>query len=526
MAEQPISLDGADGVSPGAPNANAGGEDPVDDVMAITGQRTTLASARDPAKMLYRVKLEPRRSEPLRFNNPLCKIFMVYLKDSPPAVWKLYGASGDFADAEVRCAYHAWRFNSEGKCLNIPQSERGGKDELSPAACLEVYPTQVAQDIIWVWGDNGPDAGLESAVSPAALIPVLEDAEVVESGRVSTGSIYQRDVPYAWETFVENFLDPSHVTVAHHAFANSLFIGVSSSHLAPCVAIDAINKDGSVIKLISYSIPTRPGWCRMLFRQSGHNKKVEKRQKEKKKGKEKKRKGKRKIKEKKKKEEKKRKEKKNNRKRKKRKERQQGKTKLQVDLVFHPHKLPEWLQHLSTHLFVHQDLVFLHHQEKILASAGIDSSNYASGVFTPAASDKGVTILRKWIKQIASGGPPWSEGCDTALPSREHNRDVLFDVYRQHTQGCTICMGALTNANRCLSAAKASAVASLTWAILRGARALGNSASPSPSVMSLVAARAMLPALVTMSIALGAIKVLDIVIRSFKTGSFHHQDND
>ena len=102
MAEQPISLDGADGVSPGAPNANAGGEDPVDDVMAITGQRTTLASARDPAKMLYRVKLEPRRSEPLRFNNPLCKIFMVYLEDSPPAVWKLYGASGDFADAEVR----------------------------------------------------------------------------------------------------------------------------------------------------------------------------------------------------------------------------------------------------------------------------------------------------------------------------------------------------------------------------------------------------------------------------------------
>lgn len=70
---------------------------------------------------------------------------------------------------------------------------------------------QVAQDIIWVWGDNGPDAGLESAVSPAALIPVLEDAEVVESGRVSTGSIYQRDVPYAWETFVENFLVRSRV---------------------------------------------------------------------------------------------------------------------------------------------------------------------------------------------------------------------------------------------------------------------------------------------------------------------------
>ena len=56
MAEQPISLDGADGVSPGAPNANAEGGDPVGEVVAIIGPRTTLASARDPETVLYRVK--------------------------------------------------------------------------------------------------------------------------------------------------------------------------------------------------------------------------------------------------------------------------------------------------------------------------------------------------------------------------------------------------------------------------------------------------------------------------------------
>ena len=48
MAEQPISLDGADGISPRASNANAEGADPVGDVVAIIGPRTTLASARDP----------------------------------------------------------------------------------------------------------------------------------------------------------------------------------------------------------------------------------------------------------------------------------------------------------------------------------------------------------------------------------------------------------------------------------------------------------------------------------------------
>ena len=63
---------------------------------------------------------------------------------------------------------------------------------------------QVAQGIIWVWGENGPDAALESAVTPAPLIPELDDAEAVESGRVTAGAIYQRDLPYSWETFIEN----------------------------------------------------------------------------------------------------------------------------------------------------------------------------------------------------------------------------------------------------------------------------------------------------------------------------------
>ena len=44
-----------------------------------------------------------------------------------------------------RCAYHGWRFDSDGKCLSIPQSERGGKDEAQAAACTKVYPTQVRQ---------------------------------------------------------------------------------------------------------------------------------------------------------------------------------------------------------------------------------------------------------------------------------------------------------------------------------------------------------------------------------------------
>ena len=48
-------------------------------------------------------------------------------------------------DALHRCAYHAWRFDSDGKCVKIPQSERGGKDEARAAACIKPYPTQARE---------------------------------------------------------------------------------------------------------------------------------------------------------------------------------------------------------------------------------------------------------------------------------------------------------------------------------------------------------------------------------------------
>ena len=38
-----------------------------------------------------------------------------------------------------------------------------------------------------------------------------------------------------------------------------------------------------------------------------------------------------------------------------------------------PHQLPDWLQHMLGHMFVHQDMVFLHHQAS-LASRGVLSS--------------------------------------------------------------------------------------------------------------------------------------------------------
>lgn len=55
-----------------------------------------------------------------------------------------------------------------------------------------------------MWGENGPDAALESALTPAQLIPELEDEEALKSGKVSLGNVGQNDLAYGWDTFMEN----------------------------------------------------------------------------------------------------------------------------------------------------------------------------------------------------------------------------------------------------------------------------------------------------------------------------------
>ncbi|CAM9952884.1 unnamed protein product [Ectocarpus sp. 4 AP-2014] len=194
-------------------------------------------------------------------------------------------------------------------------------------------------------------------------------------------------------------------------------------------------------------------------------------------------------------------------------------------------KIPQWLMHASAGLFLYQDMVLLHHQDKTLASVGHDStsiSSYGKTVYTPAPADRAVMAVRKWIATHGSGGPAWDEDCDPTLPEREHNREVLFDYYEGHTKTCSTCLRALKNINRLLAASKTATVVSCTWGLLRGASAVSMPAaggSRSASVINAVTARAMLPAVALTLASLGAVKVLEKLRGLYYTHSFHHQDN-
>ncbi|CAM9136641.1 unnamed protein product [Sphacelaria rigidula] len=411
-------------------------------------------------------------------------------------------------DGSLLCAYHAWRFDADGKCLKIPQSNRNGRDEAQPAACAVSYPTKVAQEMIWVWGEAGPDAVLESALAPLPLdVPELDDTEARKDGRVFAFPPSQIDMPYGWDTVMENHMDPSHVPVSHHGemllpawmffsavgvmtrngFALDIGSGGNEGDTAlfkppALVTIWGETPDGAKTQLILYATPTRPGWTRLIARQVSFSPSV-----------------------------------------------LAPNPAFLRSVVSPPFKLlrvfppPAWLVHLLTVAFTDQDMVFLHDQGNTLASAGVDSSNYGKLTFTPCGADRGVLALRRWITTFGSGGPAWDASCDKTLPPRVTNRNELFNVYERHTKNCKSCQGALKNVNKSLTTARVASIASIAWAVLRGARSAGSSASP--SVLNFATTRAMLPGLAVAAVSLGVVKALEKLRGMFYTHSFSHQDN-
>ena len=122
------------------------------------------------------------------------------------------------SNGELLCSYHAWTFNGEGECTSIPQTITKEREvSLLARACVQSYPTQVLQGIIWVWGSKGAlgsDVALEAALKTPHIIDELEDPAVKH--RISPPVWTFRDLPYGWDIFMENVADAAHVPVSHH----------------------------------------------------------------------------------------------------------------------------------------------------------------------------------------------------------------------------------------------------------------------------------------------------------------------
>ena len=319
---------------------------------------------------------------------------------------------------ELECPYHGWTFRGDGHCTAIPQAaEESGREEgeaarlRSPRSRCRTYATATGQGLLFVFaGDPGrsPDV-------PLPLVPQLEEP-LAPKDRPWTVQDTFRDLPYDALTLLENVLDVSHVPFTHHGTVGRRenagpvdlkllhldaggFSGVweegprrgrlgrqATTFTAPCLMWhDLTAPSFARILTVVYATPIRPGVCRIFARFP-----------------------------------------------------------FQFRSPLPPLLLrlrPIWLQHLSNHVVLEDDQLFLHWQERALAQRG-GSGHLSRSCFLASSADRYVMALHQWVVEHA--GPPFPEG---QLPARE-DRPQLMERYQSHTEHCRACSGALGTIRR------------------------------------------------------------------------------
>jgi phenylpropionate dioxygenase-like ring-hydroxylating dioxygenase large terminal subunit len=364
------------------------------------------------------------------------------------------------SDGTLLCAYHAWRFDGDGKCTSMPQASSAEEEERIKAnvrSCAFKRPSMVAQGLVWAWGEGGKDAEMEAAMTPPLFVPEIEG--IGKSGRASCGGFRNhwqvRDLPYGWNAFFENAIDPAHAVVSHHTLVGSRYddpagfqcvverpvtdAGGFRCAIDPAVPpFNSIGKydaetsydfqppallkidwrhEGGRFLTSHYCVPTRPGWCRHFVvtiaqRRPEMGNKI----------------------------------------------REHRWFKLNLFTL----TSPAWLTHVLGPTFLHQDMVLLHQQEKIIAQGDGQAmaQKWKDQVFTPSTADKMTIFFYKWFEK--NGPIPWAPGTEQ-MPPIERDSSKLFDTYEMHTKYCTHCQGALRNTEIGMWATGAIAGAKLFW---------------------------------------------------------------
>jgi phenylpropionate dioxygenase-like ring-hydroxylating dioxygenase large terminal subunit len=126
---------------------------------------------------------------------------------------------GRVEDRGIRCCYHGWLFDVEGRCLEQPCEPNAGA-----ASCGRIrqphYPVEERYGLIFAY--LGPPE--KKPVLPRYdVLETLEAGEFIEADDSSIGSGGPAIVPCNWLQHFENVMDPFHVPILHGSFSGNQF---------------------------------------------------------------------------------------------------------------------------------------------------------------------------------------------------------------------------------------------------------------------------------------------------------------
>ncbi|HEY1900525.1 MAG TPA: aromatic ring-hydroxylating dioxygenase subunit alpha [Steroidobacteraceae bacterium] len=140
----------------------------------------------------------------------------------------------------IRCCYHGWLFDVEGKCLDQPCEPDHGRHRES--ARQPWYPVQERYGLVFAY--LGPP-------QKRPVLPAFDNLETLGPGETmwrcyggfgATGDDSLQVVPYSWLHMNDNVMDPFHVQVLHSTFSTVQFV----SQFAVMPQVDFFETDSGV----------------------------------------------------------------------------------------------------------------------------------------------------------------------------------------------------------------------------------------------------------------------------------------
>jgi phenylpropionate dioxygenase-like ring-hydroxylating dioxygenase large terminal subunit len=302
----------------------------------------------------------------------------------------------------LECPYHGWAFSGDGACQMIPQQAADERAETSRRACVAALPTAVCQGLLFVYAGDPEQA---QQVPVPVIEPIVDDPE----GWTLLNTF--RDLPYDALTLLENVLDPSHVPFTHHntvgkrTTASPVNLQITESgkqgfkgiwpegprqgtlgtqyttFIAPALMWhDLTSQQFGRTLTVVYATPIRKGECRLFARFP---------------------------------------------------------FKFSSKLpAFFLGLTPQWYSHISQNRILEDDQIFLHVQERALATKG-GGENFARAFYLPTKADKFVFEYRQWVNRYQADPFPGQSF------SPRLSTTALMDRYHSHTEHCASCRTAL-----------------------------------------------------------------------------------
>lgn len=110
---------------------------------------------------------------------------------------------GRVEEGGIRCAYHGWKFDADGNCLDIPTlPDNGQREKMCKKIKLQTYPTREAGGLIWVY------------LGPEEMMPEMPQFDFLDmpQDQVYVSKKYQFS---NWAQACEGALDTAHFSFLH-----------------------------------------------------------------------------------------------------------------------------------------------------------------------------------------------------------------------------------------------------------------------------------------------------------------------